>query len=273
MDDFTLLHLHFDNNIFNELANQTLFEPITTGRDGANIMNMYMSNENLFVPIVRTTTKYKNPNQHFTKLHYDIIDQIQSQLIHLKINHNCHTTFNNALIEIYDNKYTTMGYHSDQSLDLCDNSYIAIFSCYKFLNSSNNLRKLIIKNKSTNELREILLEHNSVLIFSAETNKKYLHKIILDNTNSDTKSNNENQNWLGITFRLSKTNICFDSSKNLVCLENNSEIKLASESNEKEFYKMRGLENKLTDFSYPPANTILYTISMGDLIRPDVVLI
>jgi len=45
MDDFILLHLHFDNNIFNELANQTLFEPIVRGRVGANIMNMCLSEQ------------------------------------------------------------------------------------------------------------------------------------------------------------------------------------------------------------------------------------
>ena len=41
---------------------------------------------------------------------------------------------------------STMKYHSDQALDLADNSYICIFSCY---DNPINLRTLRIKNKLT----------------------------------------------------------------------------------------------------------------------------
>ena len=109
--------------------------------------------------------------------------------------------FNNALIEIYDSTYCSMGFHSDQSLDLANESYICIFSCY---NNSNTkyIRKLIIKDKITNVRSTYILEHNSIIVFPLSTNSKYLHKIILDKNGSDDI-------WLGITFRLSKTLINF----------------------------------------------------------------
>ena len=55
--------------------------------------------------------------------------------------------FNNALIENYTNAYTTMGSHSDQALDLADESFIAIFSCYKHPEIANLPRKLLVELK------------------------------------------------------------------------------------------------------------------------------
>ena len=128
-----------------------------------------------------------------------------------------------------------MGFHSDQALDLADNSYIAIYSCYEkqdiYVNLSN-LRKLVLKNKKTSELSEIMMEPNSVIIFSTEFNKQYLHKIILENnTNTNTNTNNNNR-WFGITFRLSKTFIqhingmpVFHGTNNILKIANDEEIK------------------------------------------------
>ena len=50
------------------------------------------------------------------------------------------------MIEIYDSKYCKMGFHTDQSLDLQENSYIGIFSCYNDP-TTKDLRKLKVKNK------------------------------------------------------------------------------------------------------------------------------
>ena len=60
------------------------------------------------------------------KIHYDIIENIK------KIS-GIDVKLNNALIEIYGSKYCTMGYHSDQSLDLDEKSYICIFIDLIFL--------------------------------------------------------------------------------------------------------------------------------------------
>lgn len=153
--------------------------------------------------------------------------------------------FNNAMIEIYDETYTKMKFHTDQSLDLLENSYICLFSCYKY--SDSNIRKLIIKNKNQLTTDTIDLHNNSFVIFSTETNKQFLHKII-----GNTKE------WLGITFRCSKTFI----DKNL-CFKNNKPIRIANELEIKEMYKYKSLENKTIDFNYPEID---YTLSSSDLI-------
>src|SRR5579883_1763670 len=166
---FTQFNLNFNNNLFEELSKSIEFEEITNGRMGANLI---LLKENKLIPLVRTTTAYQKPFQKFLPIHLDIIDKIN------KIS-NLDIKLNNALIEIYDSRYTNMGFHSDQSLDLESNSYICIFSCYSNP-KSKLIRKLIVKNKESGLVTEYVLNHNSVIIFSIETNQKYLHKIVLE---------------------------------------------------------------------------------------------
>jgi len=228
---FTKIVLDYKQNLFPELTKVTEFEDITKGRMGAVLVDI----QNDLIPLVRTTTKYTNPAQKFNLFHYDIMEKIGIK-------------FNNALIEVYDNQYCTMGFHSDQALDLEDGSYIGIYSCYENHLNQTNPRKLIIKNKTTNKISEITMDHNSVILFQLSTNQQYLHKIILENNKS-----NQNNKWLGITFRLSKTFI------NPI----NNVLKLANEEESKNFYKLRSEENKSLNFQYPEIN---YTISMSDLL-------
>lgn len=242
---FTKIILDYKMNLFPDLIKSTDFEDITNGRKGAILVDP----TNNLIPLVRTTTKYTKPAQKFKSIHYDIINEIKKGA---NINE---IKFNNVLIEVYDNKYTTMGFHSDQSLDLENGSYIAIYSCYENIKGTN-YRNLIVKNKVTNELTEFIMEHNSVILFDFSTNQQYLHKIIL-------KNNNINNRWLGITFRLSKTFIhhinnipYFYKTDNVLMLANNEECK--------DFYKLRGKENKSLEFKYPDIN---FTISASDLIQ------
>ncbi len=241
---FHKYQLNLIDNLFNELSKTTNFENITNGRNGAVLVN-----NNNIIPIVRTTTKYNNPAQLFSPIHYNIIDKIKTTTNKLNLD------FNNALIEIYNNDYKSMGEHSDQALDLADNSYICLFSCYNNP-LAKNIRTLKIKNKVTNETLEIELNHNSIVLFSLETNSKHLHKIILDN-----HIINDNE-WLGITFRLSKTFIKFI---NEIAYFNNTDIilKIASNDESKEFYKCRSLENKSINYVW---HNIHYTINPSDLI-------
>ena len=71
------------------------------------------------------------------------------------------------------------------------------------------------------------------------TNKKYLHKIILNNNNITGNL------WLGITFRLSKTFIHFINE--LPYFSNGNQLTLANDEQKKEFYKYRQTENKLIE--------------------------
>lgn len=241
--NFRLCH---KTNLFEQLASSTEFEEVIKGRMGAVLTSV--SSDGNISTLVRTTTKYSKPTQQFHPLHYQIIDKIKehSGLDELQ--------FNNAMIEIYDSRYSKMGFHSDQALDLAEDSYIAIYTCYKDPTLLNS-RKLIIKNKKYDDKLELIMEHDSVILFSVSTNSKYLHKIV-----ADTYDTNE---WLGITFRLSKTYLKWigdNISSTPFLLE--SPLKLANADEAKQFYKLRGKENKVVEFEYPALN---FTISPSDL--------
>lgn len=229
-----MFHKFFINthqDIFSDLSSCE-FEQITHGRKGANLC---INNS-----LVRTTTKYKLPNQPFGEVHHDLINKIKSIKSDVRLN--------NALVEIYDDDYRSMGYHSDQALDLENDSYICIFSCY---DKPGGVRKLIIKNKTTNKESEVVMDHSSVIVFSTQTNKEFLHKIILDECRGSR--------WLGVTFRLSKTFVEFING---VAHINKKILRLANEDETREFYKLRSRENREINYLYPDID---YTISPGDI--------
>lgn len=242
-----------DKHVYQHLLHSTILENVAKGRKGAIVVD---SKEQL-IPIVRTTSKYKNPPQPFQQVHYEIIKEINKQF-------NSYFTFNNVLVEMYNNEYKTMAFHSDQALDLCDDSYIALFSCYDIHDTKSHLRKLIVKKKTTNNdngIEEIVLDHCSIVLFSTRVNAEYLHKIILD-----SRKDNEDVHWIGLTFRLSKTYVQFENGNPYLHLVGNSlqpSLRLANEDEEKIMYKQRSMENKKSDFMYSNMN---FTLSKGDLL-------
>lgn len=242
---FRKITLDYKENLFPELQKTTDFEDVIKGRTGTVLVDV----QNNLIPLVRTTTVYTTPPQKFKQVHYDIIDKIKQKTDLNNIN------FNNALIEIYDNQYCKMGFHSDQALDLQDDSYIAIYSCYENPETltTQKCRKLIVQNKTTKELSEIVMDHNSVILFHTSTNQQYLHKIVLENNHTKNR-------WLGITFRLSKTFV--QHKDNIPHLHpSNKILTLANEEEQKTFYKLRSEENKSTNFQYPE---ITFTISPSE---------
>ena len=257
---FSQFQIEFATNIFDELSKSTAeFENIIDGRLGANLIDY----QNNLIPLVRTTTIYNKPPQIFLPIHYEIINKIKQVSDDTKSKPKLN--FNNAMIEIYDSRYTKMGYHTDQSLDLEPDSYICIFSCYDNP-LTPDIRKLKIKEKTTNNCSEFLLNHNSIVLFSLNTNSNHLHKIVLETNTSNTK-------WLGITFRLSKTfiqHIAFRLSKTFIpCdtvpyfYQSKKVLRLANKEEKKAFMKYKGIENQTTDYVYPEID---YTVSVGDTI-------
>lgn len=230
-----------DWDAFSKLSTNVQLQPVTKGRLGANLVSL----ENGLVPLVRTTTRYTNPNQIMTENHQHLLGCIQKVV-------PCN--FNNALLEIYDNRYCTMGYHSDQALDLDEKSSICIFSCYNQADTKS-LRTLHIKNKTRNETTKIVLQHNSIVTFSVTTNANFVHKITLDNP-GDNKVQ-----WLGVTLRTSKTFIEFRDDKPYFH-KTDTQLVLAGGEQEKQFFKQRSLENATTDHVWPVLD---YTLSPGDL--------
>jgi hypothetical protein len=241
-----------DTNItFDELNELTDYDRITEGRFGSNVVRIRNGNQ---VPIVRTTTRYEKPSRIFHEKHLRLVSSIKRHFYYLDID------FNNAMIERYTHEYKSMGFHSDQSIDLADDSYIAIYSCYNDPDTKHT-RTLVIKNKEfESNIQKINMEHDSVILFSTKTNSSYLHKIVLDHNNNDYNDYNDIE-WIGITFRLSKTFITFND--NVPYFENGEILEMCVHT--KEFYKYRSMENKLTNFTYPP---LYYTISPSDLLFP-----
>lgn len=239
--------INYQTNPFEELSNATKFEDVTTGRKGAILVD----NQNGLIPIVRSTTVYHRPVQNFLPPHYNIINNIKD------ISKCPQLEFNNALIEVYDHRYQTMGFHSDQALDLEQNSYICIFSCY---DNPTYLRKLKIKEKSTKKCFEIVLDQYSFILFPLSTNGEHLHKIVLEENSSNNK-------WLGITFRLSKTFIQF-IDKIPYFYPSLQILKTASPDDRKEYFKHRSNENKSVKYTYPEIN---YTISASDMLEIELI--
>ncbi|MEM9214843.1 MAG: alpha-ketoglutarate-dependent dioxygenase AlkB [Cyanobacteria bacterium P01_F01_bin.150] len=248
-DEFRCYTMPIEGNIFEDLRASVRFEEVGKGRQGTVLVN---PDETRGIPIVRTTAQYNAPAQCFQSVHRHLAQQIQKTA-------SLPFDLNNALIEIYTNAYTKMGFHSDQALDLEDQSFIAIFSCYQYPELATPPRKLIVKAKESEGGNvEIPLIHNSIVVFCLDTNRRFKHKIMLDMSTHPP----ENQ-WLGITFRTSKTFVQFSNEQTY--FEGGTPLTLATDGQRQAFYKLRCRENKEPSFIYPQ---ITYTISKSDMMPP-----
>ncbi|AQZ65113.1 Beta-galactosidase [[Actinomadura] parvosata subsp. kistnae] len=237
-----------ERDLFKELYASARFEDVGKGRSGAVLVRIGEAGD---VPLVRTTTRYGAPAQRFRAVHEWLAQRIEEGAAPA-------AGFNNALIEIYTNAYATMGSHSDQALDLADESHIAVFSCYEHP-KANPPRKLIVESKEPGgESFEIPLAHNSAVVFSVDTNRRYKHKIVLDKASQPAENR-----WLGVTFRTSKTFVRFRDGQ--ACFPDGTRLTSADDEQRREFYQLRRRENQETDFTYP---MLTYTISESDLMPP-----
>ncbi|MFF5922288.1 hypothetical protein ACFY8C_28730 [Streptomyces flavochromogenes] len=237
-----------EENLFAELSASALFEDVGKGRRGTTLTRV---DDTDGVPLVRTTTRYDSPTQRFRAVHERLAEQIRERAA-LPVG------FNNALIETYTNAYTTMGSHSDQALDLADESFVAVFSCYRNPEAGPP-RKLIFESKvSAGERFEVPLAHHSVIAFSVAANRRLKHKIVLDKPVPAVDNP-----WLGVTFRTSKTLLRFRGGQ--AYLPQGERLTSADEEQAREFYRLRRRENTETDFVYPP---LTFTVSESDLTPP-----
>lgn len=239
-----------DGNRFEALFASVRFEDVGNGRQGAVLVR---ADEVRGIPIVRTTTRYATPAQVFGPLHEQL-----SLLIQMAA--SLPTGFNNALVENYTPAYATMGGHSDQALDLADGSFIAVFSCYQDPPTGKPPRKLLIEAKGGRGREvEVPLAHNSAIVFSVDSNRRFRHRIVLDPASRPAENR-----WLGVTFRVSKTFVRYRGEN--AQFEADVSVTLATEEQRREFYRLRKRENNETDFAYP---RITYTISESDLMPPE----
>ena len=257
--EFRKITIPMGQTIFSSLTEGIRFENSGKGRRSNNIVKV----NNHGYPIVRTTTKRSIAPMQFNETHNEIIREINASIRKDHTENMTIIDFNHAMIEVYDQSYRKMKYHSDQCVDIEKQSIFALFSCYNNPEqlSENKMRVLYIIDKETEKESSIILSHNSVILFSFSTNKKYKHKIIMK-SNHGNYSFSENE-WLGITFRTSKSIVHSINDKPF--LNGEIELKLASEEEEREFYRLKGEENRSMEFDYPKLD---YTLSPADLIRP-----
>jgi len=254
----------FKVNPFDELFTSVNWESMTEGRKGTNIVLDYQSNDNKMVtPLVRTTTRCLKANQRMLPVHHDLIHLIQTAA--KKENHD-DVSFNHALMEVYDQRYRTMKYHSDQALDLHPDSWIALFSCYHNPLCTASVRTLRIKNKTNYKEMDIVLDHNSVVLFSTATNSHWWHKIILPSPLGKKENTTVRDSmWLGVTLRQAQTFVSFcDDEKKPYFVNTQQPLTVATPEESQQFYSHRGLENATVGRYVYPDTT--YTLSQGDLL-------
>lgn len=246
-EGFTVSSLPLPSELFEQLSASALLEPLGKGRQGAVLTRV---DEQGRAPLVRTTTCYSAPAQRFAAAHLRLAQQLRERagLAH---------DFNNALFEKYTGAYTSMAGHSDQALDLAEDSSIAVFSCYQ--QATGPVRELVVEAKSPGaEPFTVPLLHHHVVVFSLETNRQHRHKIVLPSSARSIENP-----WLGITFRTSRTLVRFDDGR--ARFLDGSPLTLADEDQRREFLQLRARENRETEFAYPP---ISYTLSASDLVPP-----
>ena len=254
---FYKITLDLDQNLFNEFMTSISFEVTGKGRLG----NHLVREDERGIPLVRTTTSYNEPSYYYSIRHKMLADKIAKSFKEIG-EENLH--FNNALIEVYNQDYRKMKYHSDQCLDIKKGSYIALFSCYEKPEelTEHSIRKLKWIDKATEQESELSLTHNSVILFSTLTNSRFLHKIVLDPVKGMKPPETENR-WLGITFRESNNFIQFRDGAPYFL--NGIRLKITDDELRKEFFRLRSEENRNSDFKYPD---FYYTISPADLLQP-----
>ena len=233
-------------NLFAELSDSCSFE-----RVGSRQVAMLAEKTDQGIPLVRSTLKMQQPTQYFRAAHVNLISAIKKLFNEIE-----GLEFNNAMVELYTNSYRDMKYHTDQSQDLKQNSYICLVSCYN--NKHENLRELKIKPKNGGLVSTVVLNNNSVVIFDTKDNYLNSHKICLPSPDIfDTC-------WLGITFRCSKTFIKFEQSIPRM-LPDGEVLRLATRSEEIDTFRIKARENLVAlEIDYPENN---FTLSSGDLIE------
>jgi hypothetical protein len=156
-----------DYEMFETLIKSVTFETFPNGRQSTILVKTL----NGLIPLVRSTTNYSHPYQTFSPYHSELANEIASFIAN---NQNVSPiSFNNTMIELYANQYKSMKYHTDQSLDLENESWICLFSCYSDPTSKFTKRILRIKNKISGVEKDITLENNSIVFFNTETNNNH----------------------------------------------------------------------------------------------------
>lgn len=249
-DLFRVHALPARGDLFAALSASARLEDLGKGRRGAVLV---ATDGARGVPIVRTTTAYMLPAQCFRPIHTALARQIGACA-------SLARPFNNALLEVYTRAYTTMRAHSDQALDLDEAGEIALFSCYEHPEAGPSRRLMVESKEPGGPAFVIPLQHGHVVVFSADTNRRFRHRIVLD-----PATGAPDNRWLGLTFRGSKTWVSVHDGQPR--LADGTPLTLASDEQRHELLRLRRRENQETDFVYP---RVTCTLSPSDLWPPEI---
>lgn len=290
-DEFKTYTLNLPANAFPHLFPTVDVEPIGDGQKGAILV--YPDPEQ-GTPIVRSTIRFTQPAQYFQPLHHQLANEIRT-VAELPL------PLNNCLVQVFDNTCAEVEFESMQAQDLafCEESYIALFSCYK--NPAAASRKLVVESKTGGTQVEFPLAPNSVVVWSLVANSHFRHKVVLDTAANNGTPPPDNE-WMGFTFRTSSTCIQYgkmegDTQTRYVTFEADQcpigntlvvhtiDFYLCSFHYKRAYFingmplvllegdracstthRLRELENERTSFVYP--SCMMSTISPGDLLPP-----
>ncbi|MCU0683449.1 MAG: alpha-ketoglutarate-dependent dioxygenase AlkB [Polyangiaceae bacterium] len=248
-DLFRTYDVRPQGDLFAELSASAQLEELGQGRRGAVLVR---NGDPRGAPIVRTTTAYTLPAQWFRPLHAALAQQIRAGA-------SLAIPFNNALLEVYTRAYATMRAHSDQALDLNEAGEIALFSCYERPDAGPSRRLMVESKEPGGPAFVIPLRHGQVVVFSADTNRRFRHRIVLDPAAGD-----HDNSWLGVTFRTSKTWVSVRDGQPR--LADGTPLTLANDEERHAFLRLRRRENQEADFVYP---RVTCTLSPSDLRPPE----
>ena len=243
------------SDMFTSLRDGVAFESVCTGRKGAVLLAHTPDGS---APMVRSTTKYERAHQRFRSAHAGLSSDIALAFAMPSL------VFNNALVEEYTWQYRTMGMHCDQALDLVDDSFICLFSCYSNPEDPDcDVRQLVIRDKVSSKELIVQLAHCSAVLFSVADNARFVHQIVPTVRECCGRSTT----WLGVTFRCSKRAVMYVGGK--AYLETGRELLLLrTRALAVEFYKQRRLENgALAKFEYDKEAEHV-TVSPSDMFPP-----
>ena len=96
-----------------------------------------------------------------------------TELIH-QVNSKLNAKTNLIKIQQYINGKSGIGRHSDKTLDMDPNENIIILRINK---DTNKTRCIIFKDKNTGDEEKFVMKSNSVLVISADENKKMVHYV------------------------------------------------------------------------------------------------
>ena len=253
---------------FAQLVEDTpTLEDVCPGRRGCSLY--HAAPDAPHVPLARSTTSYKNPLAPMRGAVRAVAEGLA------RAHGQAPAFYNTALAEVYDARYATMGYHSDQAQDLEPGTHIAVYSCYASApaDPARPPRVLLVKPKAAPPGTvpwRVPLPHHAAVCFDLAANRTHVHSIRLNREAPDHADND----WYGLTLRRSRSAVTRASPPALVEVVQGEAVStplhLAADAERRALMAARRSENREcvdgTGGVYPaPCGA---TLSAGDLMPP-----